>query len=125
MTIKNKTHFVIILLGFYFLMSSMAFAVPADPNPIKFKQPDGSFVTILLKGDEHLRWAESMDGYTLMRDGNGGWEYAVLDSIGDLTCSGFLAKEIRKRSCREKRMLRPIPKKLFFSPKQISKRLNP
>lgn len=94
----------------------MAFGIgiPADPDPIKFKQPDGTIVTILLKGDENIHWAESLDGYTLMRNGKGGWDYAVLDSSDDLTCSGFQAKEIRKRTCREKRMLRRIPKRLSF-----------
>jgi len=125
MIINKLTQSAFALLAFLFLISSMAFGIPADPNPIKFTQPDGSVVTILLKGDENIHWAESLDGYTLIGNGNGGWDYAVLNSSGDLTCSGFFAKEIRKRSCREKRMLRRIPKKLNFSTKQINDKLNP
>lgn len=120
MSNNNSSLPAINLLAFFFLISSMVYGVPADPNPIRVKQPNGSYVTIVLKGDEHIHWAESMDGYTLLRNVEGGWEYAVLDSSGDLTCSGFLAKEIWKRSCREKKMLKRIPKKLFFSAKQIN-----
>lgn len=122
MKINKRTRLVVLLFTFLILISSKIFCVPADPNPIKFKQPNGTFVTILLKGDENFHWAESMDGYILLRNEYGGWEYAIQDSLGNLTYSGFLAKEIRKRSCRDKRMLRRIPKGLPFSPKQITKK---
>jgi hypothetical protein len=117
---NNKTIVVKIVFCFILLFPSMVMGAPADPNPIKVEQPNGSYVTIILKGDEHIHWAESEDGYTLLRNRNGGWDYAVLDSSGDLTCSGFLAKEIRKRTCWEKKLLKRIPKKLNFSPKQIN-----
>jgi hypothetical protein len=120
MRFNNLTQPTIVLLALLFLTIIMAFRVPADPNPIKFRQPDGSIVTILLKGDENIHWAESLDGYTLLRNESGGWEYALIDSSGKLVCSGFLVKEIRKRTSREKRMLKCIPKKLNFSSKQIN-----
>lgn len=48
-----------------------ASAVPAYPKPITVTQPDGTQVTILLKGDERTHWLETTDGYTLLRDQEG------------------------------------------------------
>jgi hypothetical protein len=45
-----------------------AAAVPAYPKPIEYRQPDGTVVTMQLKGDEKVRWAETIDGYTLLRN---------------------------------------------------------
>ena len=39
-----------------------AHAVPACPSPVEVVQPDGSVVTVTLKGDEHFNWAVSDDG---------------------------------------------------------------
>jgi len=41
-------------------------AVPAYPKPIEYKQPDGTTVTLTLKGDEHLSWAVTPDDCTLL-----------------------------------------------------------
>lgn len=53
-----------------------AHAVPACPSPVEVVQPDGSVVTVTLKGDEHFNWAVSDDGYTLLRDDSGYLVYA-------------------------------------------------
>jgi hypothetical protein len=54
-------------------------AVPAYPYPVKITQSDGSVITIVLKGDERVKWAESADGYTLLRNSKGVFEFAMLD----------------------------------------------
>ncbi|MCL1933735.1 MAG: M6 family metalloprotease domain-containing protein [Candidatus Azobacteroides sp.] len=43
-------------------------AVPAVPWPVEKIQPDGSKITVYLRGDEKVHWMESLDGYTLMYD---------------------------------------------------------
>lgn len=53
-----------------------AYAVPACPVPVDVKQPDGSIVTVTLKGDENFNWMMSGDGYTLLRDSEGYIVYA-------------------------------------------------
>ncbi|MDR1739528.1 MAG: hypothetical protein LBR45_02080, partial [Bacteroidales bacterium] len=54
-----------------------AFARPASPKPIEVEQPDGSKITIVLKGDERIKWAETQNGYSLLRGQDGFWEYAT------------------------------------------------
>jgi len=77
--------------------------VPANPNPIKYQQPDSTILTILLKGDENLHWAETSDGYTLLSNQNNGYEYAKLDKTENLVISGRLAHEPESRTKKENR----------------------
>lgn len=35
-----------------FMITSECLAVPAYPKPVKVKQPDGTFVTLQMRGDE-------------------------------------------------------------------------
>ena len=73
------------------LLASASFAtaeaVPAYPKPISVKQPDGTTVTVRLRGDEHLNWMETTDGYTLLRDASGYITFAKADSKGFITPS--------------------------------------
>ena len=66
-----------------------ASAMPAYPRPVKVTQPDGTQVTVLLRGDEHLNWAETTDGYTLLRDAEGFWTIAQQASDGQLQASAL------------------------------------
>jgi M6 family metalloprotease-like protein len=118
---KKKLFFVASLLMFIVQVAfqNKAFAVPADPRPIKFRQPDGSVVTITLKGDEKIHWAETIDGYTLLSNGKKGWEYAIVNRNGDIECSKILAHEKDKRVVKENKLLRKIPQKLTFSKNQV------
>lgn len=64
-------------------------AMPAYPKPITVTQPDGSKVTVCLRGDERLNWAETTDGYTLLRDDAGFWTLAKVDKNGCITPSSL------------------------------------
>ena len=101
-----------------------AFAVPAWPHPIEHTQADGSVITILLKGDEKVNWAETPDGYTVLVTKEGFYEYAVKDVHGDLVFSGVRVSEPGKRSEEEKQLLDGIPKGLFFSERQLEMMLS-
>ncbi len=70
------------------LAGTAVFARPANPNPIEVEQPDGSKITIILKGDERIKWAETQDGYSLLRGQDGFWEYAAKAENGDMIASG-------------------------------------
>lgn len=62
-------------------------AMPAYPKPITVVQPDGRTITILQRGDERIHWAETTDGYTLLRDKQGYWAFARTDAKGNLSAS--------------------------------------
>ena len=38
------------------LSTYVCWAIPADPTPRKIQQPDGTFVTLRLNGDEYLNY---------------------------------------------------------------------
>ncbi|MBP1662986.1 MAG: family metalloprotease domain protein, partial [Bacteroidetes bacterium] len=105
----KKFLFLVILVTVLF---SKAYAVPAYPGPIKYTQPDGSVITVQLKGDERVHWAESSDGYTLLSNGKNGWEYAVADQSGDIKASGILAREVSKRTLQELQFLKGLSKNI-------------
>ena len=57
-----------------------AFAAPAMPGLIEFQQADGSTVTGELHGDEFFNYRTTEDGYVMVQDENGYFEYADPDS---------------------------------------------
>jgi hypothetical protein len=73
------------------------YAVTASPHPVKHEQPDGSILTIILKGDEFIHWAETTDGFTLLSNKNGVYEYAILLPDGTMGFSGIKANDPEKR----------------------------
>lgn len=75
---------ILITLSFL-LYSSISFAVVANPNIIKEKQPDGTDIDIRLCGDEFYSWYEDSDGYTIIKDTQTKeWSYAKKNDFGDL-----------------------------------------
>jgi len=62
------------------VMGHNALAVPAVPWPVEKIQPDGSKITVYLRGDEKVHWMESLDGYTLMYDAQKNIVYAEQDA---------------------------------------------
>jgi M6 family metalloprotease-like protein len=111
----KKTFTIFILL---FVITGQLFAVPANPNPIVFTQPDGKTLTILLKGDERIHWSETLDGYTLLYNSGKYLTYARLDEDGNLQPSDFIATDIEKRDFIVLSFLNSIEKKLWFSDAQ-------
>ena len=112
-----KKHFLLLLLVFSTFQS--VFSSTANPKPIKFTQPDGSVISITLKGDEHIKWAITSDGYTLLSNSKGYFEYAIKDSRGYLAPSGVVAKDFEKRSFEDKNFISKISKGLSYSKEQV------
>lgn len=102
-----------------FFTSKTVTAVSAYPYPVEFKQPDGSKITILLKGDEKVKWAETLDGYIILFNQEGTYEYAVLNSEKQLIPSGIQANNKALRTIAENNFLLNIPKFLQYSAEQI------
>ncbi len=117
---KCKTIFFL-LIAIEFFSSLSTFAVPVDPRPLKYTQPDGSVITIRFYGDEVISWAETMDGFKLINNGKNGYEYATLSSAGDLQPSGVIAHEADKRTMKEIGLLKRVSKGVNYSQQQISK----
>lgn len=101
-------------------MSYSLFAVTAFPEKVQFTQPDGQKVLVTMKGDEFLKFAETEDGYTLLYNEEGYFNYAYINDEGNLVPSTFNAHNISERSELEVQFLQTILTHLYFSEVQIN-----
>lgn len=115
----KKTVFLLFALFLSLGIATDVQAVPANPEPTTFTQPNGEVVSIIVKGDERISWCESIDGYTLLFDDNGYLTYAIKDSKGDIQPSTVVAVDIEKRDSKVKKMLSTIDKKMYYSREQV------
>jgi len=83
----RKSNFLLVVL--FIIPVSSLFAVPAVPWAIDKEQPDGTKISVYIKGDENVNWMESADGYTLMYDAQKYVVYAQTDEKGNLTPSNI------------------------------------
>jgi M6 family metalloprotease-like protein len=58
---------------------------PASPHPYRVTQPDGTTITLHIRGDEYFHWEEDDSGFTVLRDAAGTSFYATLDAQSNLT----------------------------------------
>lgn len=65
-------------------------AIPPAPKPILITQPDGTLIKIIAKGNPFLHWQETTDGYTVVKNSNGVYEYAIKEH-GKLKPAGIQA----------------------------------
>jgi len=114
---------IVLTLATVLLAVQQIFAVPAYPNPITYTLPDGSEITIQLRGNENLNWVETLDGFTLLRNSEGFFEYATVNEVGDLTLSGRRVNDMRRRTPSEQDFLRTLERGLMFSDSQIETKL--
>jgi len=119
-TYKLKKQIQVIFL-FVVLISfcQSAFGVAAYPYPVEITQTDGTKITIIQKGDEFVKWAQTVDGYSIMRNSNGIYEYAKRDAKNDMVPSGILVRNAIDRSASDIQFLMNIPKNLSYSDNQI------
>ena len=110
---------LITIISLILITGLKVFAAPAYPHPIEYVLPDGTTITITLKGDENINWAISEDGYTLLRNADGFYEYAQHAENNDLVLSGIEAKNIDQRSMEDVFFLDRIEKDLRYSREQI------
>ena len=113
---STKSLFLIIAL---FLLPKLLYGIGAYPYPIDYNLPDGTTITITLKGDENVHWATSEDGYTLLLNKGGYYEYAAHDENNDLVLSGIRAKNIHERSGVGIHFTQNLRKDLRYSREQV------
>lgn len=93
-----KKIFILSILFFVFMLTGFStelFAVTASPSPVKVKQPDGTEITVYVRGDKFYNWYEDDDGYTVIRDKNTKvWSYAEKNSFGDLKTSEHIVGKV-------------------------------
>ena len=63
------------LIAVFCITTSVLMAVPANPDELEVRQPDGTAIKIHLRGDEWLNWVETVQGYTIAESEDGRWRY--------------------------------------------------
>ncbi len=71
-----------------FLSTSSTFAVPASPHPFEVTQPDGTTITLFIRGDEYFHWLEDENGLTVVQE-NGAYSYATVDTNQQLKATAW------------------------------------
>ena len=85
------------------------YAVKAYPFPITTKQPDGSPLTVRLKGDEFHHYQTTEDGFLLKKNAKGYFTYATINALGEAVESNVIAKDITKRTNKDIQFLKTVP----------------
>ena len=91
-------------------LSVMVKAVPAYPGLLTKTQPDGSVINYYLRGDETFNFAMSEDGYLMVVNENGIFEYAELNDQMEFISVGIKVSDINNRTLKEKRYLKNASK---------------
>ena len=84
------------------LFAVQLWAVPAHRGLSRVQQPDSTFVTIRLCGDEWIHYHATSDGYTLVKNAEGYYVYAALED-GQLLPTGQVAHDEGQRSDSEQK----------------------
>ena len=86
---KATTTVRVLALVLFCVFSTTTFAMPASPMAFKERQPDGSVVTLFVRGDEHYNWLEDANGFTVINRDKW-YEYAELAADGSLQSTGLV-----------------------------------
>lgn len=70
---NGRNTLILAALALRFLSADISPAAPHRGDVFSLRQPDGSRVDVKVYGDEFYQRVESMDGFTLVRDGETGW----------------------------------------------------
>lgn len=98
-----------------------AVGVPAWPGAISQTQPDGSSVTLTLRGDEHFHYYTDNEGYVVSQASDG-W-FRIVDNTGRLT--NMVPMPFATRTDAEKALIMQInPVKAFESLKTAATKAN-
>lgn len=84
-------------------------AIPAHPGTRKVQQPDGTYVTIRLVGDEWCHFHTTTDGYSVVQDSRGYYVYAE-NKDGRLQATACVAHDEGDRTASEREYLSTVNK---------------
>lgn len=84
-------------------------AVPAYRGTAQVRQPDGSYITLRLHGDEWMNFNTTVDGYSVVKDQRGYYVYAEKKN-GILQSTSYVAHDVSKRSHDEQAFLAHVKK---------------
>lgn len=105
-----------ICLGACLCLSSIGvWGAKANSNPIQVRQADGTTITVILRGDEHINWYTTLDGVLLVQAADNSYYVGKVTKDGRLIATQQLAHEAAWRSSTETNLIRKQDKDKFYS----------
>ena len=109
-TFKHLTIFVCLML-----CSLTTWAAKAVSIPVQVRQDDGSVITVILRGDEHINWYTTLDGVLLVQGVDNNYYIGKVEKSGNLIATKQLAHEALTRSQAERNLIAKQDKENFFA----------
>lgn len=97
------------------LCSLTTWAAKAESIPVQVRQADGSVVTVILHGDEHINWYTTLDGVLLVQGADNNYYIGKVEKSGNLIATKQLAHEAHTRSQVELNLIAKQDKEKFFA----------
>lgn len=88
-----------------------------SPYSVTVEQADGTKIDVIGKGNRNSPYTETLDGYTILRNNEKIFEYAITGKNNNLELSGIKARNAENRSKSDIRFLKKIDKHLRNSNK--------
>ena len=103
------------LIVYLMLCSLTTWAAKAESIPVQVRQADGSVVTVILRGDEHINWYTTLDGVLLVQGADNNYYIGKVEKSGNLIATKQLAHEAHTRSQVELNLIAKQDKEKFFA----------
>ena len=97
------------------LCSLTTWAAKAESIPVQVRQADGSVITVILRGDEHINWYTTLDGVLLVQGADNNYYIGKVEKSGNLIATQQLAHEALTRSQAERNLIAKQDKEKFFA----------
>ena len=97
------------------LCSLTTWAAKAESIPVQVRQADGTVITVILRGDEHINWYTTLDGVLLVQGEDNNYYIGKVEKSGNLIATKQLAHEALTRSQAERNLIAKQDKDKFFA----------
>lgn len=105
-----------ICLGACLCLSSISvWGAKAHSIPVQVRQSDGTTITVILRGDEHINWYTTLDGVLLVQEADNSYYVGKVTKDGRLIATQQLAHEAAWRSNAETNLISKQDKDKFYS----------
>lgn len=106
---------IILLICFIACTTITTWAAKAQSIPVLVKQADGTTITVILQGDEHINWYIALDGTLLVQGSDNNYYVGRVANNGHLTATKQLAHEPAFRLQTERSLIQKQDKERFYS----------
>lgn len=105
-----------ICLGACLCLSSIGvWGAKAHSIPVQVRQSDGTTITVILRGDEHINWYTTLDGVLLVQATDNSYYVGKVTKDGRLIATQQLAHEVAWRSNAERNLIDKQDKDKFYT----------